>query len=266
MKTIITFFAAILITASVSDAGMLVAVDSNRNLYEIDMTTGAKTLIGVVSANAATTAGLAYDRATGTIYLTSTGNDSVYELDLATGTATLIGAYGDAAIVMHGLEWDSSTGTLYGVSSHNNGLYSISTTTGAATLIGTSPLTSFTNLGYNSDTGVMYATNSATPENFYSMDLATGTPTLIGPLSGPLNPNGLAYDWDNGLMYMVDNNTDTLYTIDMGTGLATGIGSTGTGNLLGLVYIPEPATLAAIGLAALGLRRRRARPVGPNRC
>ena len=58
-------------------APRLIAVDSSRALYEIDMNTGAKTQIGTVSTNASTTAGLAYDRATGTVYLTSTGNDSV---------------------------------------------------------------------------------------------------------------------------------------------------------------------------------------------
>ena len=74
--------------------------------------------------------------------------------------ATLIGAYGDAALVMHGLEYDDSTGTLYGTSSHNNGLYRINAGTGVATLIGTSGLPSFTNLGYNSATDTMYASNS----------------------------------------------------------------------------------------------------------
>ena len=39
---------------------------------------------------------------------------------------------------------------------------------------------------------------------------------------------------------MVDNNTDSLYTINLATGAANLIGSTGTGNFLGLVYIPCP--------------------------
>jgi sugar lactone lactonase YvrE len=165
-----------------------------------------------------------------------------------------------SSLVMHGLEWNPDDNTLYGVSSSNNGLYRIRTASGLATIIGTSGLTSFTNLGYNSDTGVMYATNSATPENFYSMNLLTGGATLIGALNGPTNPNGMAYNRDNGLMYMVDNSTDTLYTIDMSTGAASAIGSTGAGNLLGLVYydpIPAPGSLAILGLGMLGARRRR---------
>ncbi|MBK9215520.1 MAG: beta-propeller fold lactonase family protein [Chloracidobacterium sp.] len=213
----------------------LYAVDSSRALSTIDITTGAKTLIGTVSANAGTTSGMAYDPVNNIVYLSSSGNDSVYTLDLATGTATLIGAFGDAAIVMHGLEYDTSTGILYGVSSHNNGLYNINKTTGVATLIGTSTLTSFTNIGFNSTTNQMFATNSGA-DSFYSMDRATGATTLIGPLSGPTNPNGLAYNPNNQNLYLVDNTTDSLYTINTATGAATLIGSTGAGNLLGLTF------------------------------
>ncbi|MCW5764943.1 MAG: SMP-30/gluconolactonase/LRE family protein [Phycisphaeraceae bacterium] len=223
-------------------AGRLIAVDSSRSLWEINISTGSKVQIGTVSSNAGTTAGLAYDCSTGTVYLTSTSTDSLYTLDLATGAATLVGAYDPAVpnIVMHGIEWDSSTGTLYTASSHNNGLYSVNTTTGAATLIGTSGLTSFPNLVYDSRNNVMYGTSSGT-DSFYQIDRATGAATLIGPLTGPTNPNGLAYNRDNDTIYMVDNNTDNLYTINRQTGQATIVGSTAGAsgnNLLGLVYIP----------------------------
>ena len=125
-------------------------------------------------------------------------------------------------------------------------------------MIGTSGLTSFTNLGYNSTTNQMYATNSGA-DSFYSINRATGAVTLIGPLGGPTNPNGVAYNRDNQLMYMVDNNTDGLYTINLATGAATLIGSTGSGNLLCLVYlpIPEPGSVMLVGLGAALLAARR---------
>lgn len=220
----------------VSHPGHLYAVDSSRALYEINMDTGAKTAMGTVSANAGTTAGLAYNHATGTVYLTSTGNDSLYTLDLATGTATLVGAFGDSALVMHGLEWDDVTGKLYGASQHNNGLYEISTTTGAATLIGTTGLTSFFNLGYDVRNNVMYGTSSGS-DSFYQVNVATGAATLIGALNGPTNPNGLAYNWVADKLFLVDNTTDNLYTINRATGQATVVGTLGASNLLGLVYI-----------------------------
>ena len=131
-----------------------------------------------------------------------------------------------------------------------------------ATFIGTSGLASFTNLGFNSTTNQMFATNSGT-DSFYSIDRATGAVTLIGPLTGPTNPNGLAYNRDNQLLYLVDNTTDSLYTINLATGAANLIGSTGPGNLLGLVYIPipEPGSVILLGLGGAvfaGLRWRSA--------
>lgn len=255
-----TLLSLVVTAAAIAPAqGRLIAVDSSRALYEIDMSTGTKTSIGTVSSNASTTAGLAYDAASGTMYLSSTGNDSLFTLDLATGAATLVGAYGDSTIVMHGLEWDSSTGTLYGVSgSTNQNTYRINTTTGVATAFGSTGLSSFNNLGYNSATDTMYMTNSGT-DSFYSFNRTTGSPTLIGALGGPTNPNGLAYNSDNGLMYLVDNSTDSLYTVNLGTGAATLIGSTGSGNLLGLAYVPvpEPASMAVLGLGAAALLRRK---------
>lgn len=88
--------------ASALASGRLIAVDSNRSFFELNMTTGAKTQLGTVSANAGTTGGLAYDRANDVLYLTSTSEDALYKLDLTTGQATLVGSYG-INVVMHGL-------------------------------------------------------------------------------------------------------------------------------------------------------------------
>lgn len=263
MKALTLAAASLLALAAQASAQRLIAVDSSRALYELDMTTGARTQIGTVSANAGTTAGLAYDAATGTMYLTSTGNDSLYTLDLATGTATLVGAYGSTLFVMHGLEFDSSTGTLYGVSSHDNGLYVIDKSTGVATLVGTSGLSSFSNLVYDSTADVMYSTNSGA-DSFYLMDRTTGAATLIGALGGPTNPNGLAYNSDNDTVYLVCNSTDTLYRVDRASGLAAAVGAYGSSNLLGLAYVPASgsivrqahgcgaATISSVGSASLG--------------
>ncbi|MEX2243750.1 MAG: PEP-CTERM sorting domain-containing protein [Fimbriimonadaceae bacterium] len=240
--------------------GTMYVIDSSRALSTVDIATGAKTLVGTVSSNAGTTGGLAWDNATGTMYLTSTSLDSLFTLDLNTLTATLVGAYGDSTVVMHGLEWDSSAGVLYGASgvSANNNLYRVSTTTGAATLVGNVGLTSFNNLGFHSGTGVMYMTHGGN-DSLYTLNTATATPTLIGPLNGPTNPHGLAYNQDDGRMYLIDSATDNFYWLDLATGNANLIGSMGSGNLLGMAYVPvpEPGTMAVLGLGALALMRRR---------
>lgn len=240
--------------ASSAFAGRMIAVDSGRVLYEIDISTGAKTAFGNVSSNAGTTGGLAWDPVSNTVWVTSTSLDSLFTLDLDTGNATLVGAYGDPTLVMHGLEYDTSTGTLYGGS--NGDLFRIDKNTGFATQIGDTGLTSFHNLGYVPTTDTLYATNSGS-DSFYIMDRNTGAPTLVGPLVNSTNPNGLAWNFDNGMLYLIDNTTDNLNTMNLATGEAVVVGSTGSGNLLGLVYIPEPATLSLLGLVPLVLHRRK---------
>jgi hypothetical protein len=250
---------ALTMTGSAFAQGRLFAIDSSRNIYDVDMMTGAASQIGQISSNAGTTGGLAYDFSTGTMYLTSTSLDSLYTLDINTGAATLVGEYGDSGIVMHGLEWDSSTGTLYGASGGGTtagNFYTINTSTGVATFVGNNGLTSFTNLGYDSANDAMYATNSGA-DSFYSVDRATGAATLIGPLLNSTNPNGLAFNASNGLMYMVDNSTDLLYTMNLQTGEANVVGALGSGNYLGLVWIPTPGAAALLGLGGLAAARRR---------
>ncbi len=244
-----------LVASPVMAQPRLYALDSSRALSLLDPLTGAKTPLCTVTSNAGTTGGLAYDRVNDVVYLTSTSLDSLYTLDVDTCAATLIGAYGDSTLVMHGLEYDLSSGQLFGGSGGN--LYKIDKVTGTATLVGASGLTSFLNLGYNSDTDVMYASSSAT-DSFYTIDRGTGAVTLLGPLVNSTNPNGLAYDWNTQIMYMVDNTTDSLYKMNLSTGEAVLVGSTGSGNLLGLLYIPEPGSLGLLALGAiLALRRRK---------
>lgn len=257
----------VLLSTAVSAApiGRLIAVDSTRSLFEINPATGQKTQIGTVSANAGTTGGLAYDAASGTVYLTSTNLDSLYTLNIDTGAATLMGSYG-VDVVMHGLEWDSSTGTLYAASSNPNTFYSVNPLTGLATEIGGIGLTSFNNLGYDSNNDVMYMTNSGS-DSLYTIDRATGLPTLVGALLTSSNPNALAFAAELNTMFMLDNSTNNFYTLNLMTGAATVVGSTGIGNLLGLIYIPsgisvpvpEPGVLAlfGVGLIGMGLARRR---------
>ncbi len=227
-------------------AGNLYAVDSSRALFEVNMQTGEKTPIGTVSANAGTSAGLAYRDENGTVYLTSTNNDSLYTLDLTTGAATLVGPYGDAALVMHGLEYNSQNNTMYGMSSHNAGLYTISMETGAATFVGVSGIvggSNFHNLVFASDTNTMYGVASVT-DSFYSVNLNTGAFSLIGVIGGATNPNSMAFNSISNIIYVADNNTDILYRINRNTGAGTEVGPMGPGNILGLVYIPPTVTVS----------------------
>ncbi|HMS56471.1 MAG TPA: hypothetical protein PKA27_13825 [Fimbriimonadaceae bacterium] len=215
-------------------ANMLIACDSNRSVYSMSIT-GAKTLIGTIPASASTSAGLAFDRQRAILYLTSTGNDALYRLNLSDFSATLVGPFGDSALVMHGLEYDNRSGILYGASQHNGGLYSINTETGQATLLGTTGLTSFLNL-VDIGNSRMFATSSGT-DSFYRIDTSNAISQLVGPLTGPSNPNGITYHSGVDTIFLVDNTLDNLYFVNRNTGAATLLGSTGTGNLLGLAFL-----------------------------
>ena len=62
---------------------------------------------------------------------------------------------------------------------------------------------------------------------------------------------GLAYDWDNDVLYLTTWQQDSLYTVNVSTGQASLVGANGVENIIGLTYVvPEPSTLA---LAAIGL-------------
>jgi hypothetical protein len=78
------------------------------------------------------------------------------------------------------------------------------------------------------------------------------TPTVIGNLGVDADYGGLAYDTANNTMYLVDgygNDTTTtsssLYSVNLTTGVATLIGSTGLADVTGLTYDSADNTLYA---------------------
>ena len=223
-------------------AQRMIAIDSGRNISTVDLTTGTKTAIGQTTTNAGTTAGFAYDGVTGKLYLTSSSLDSVFLVDMSDWSAKLIGSYGLASVVMHGIEWDTSTNTLYGAGIAGE-IYTVDTTTGQATLVGNTGLSSFTNLGYDLVNDTMWMTVSGSTDSLFSVDRTSAAATLIGPLVNSTNPNSLAWSIDDLNLYLADNSTDNLYTIDRTTGAANLIGPMGSGNVLGMAYIPGTGRL-----------------------
>jgi hypothetical protein len=224
--------------------GIMYACESGRQFYSINLNTGAKTLLGNISAGNSTTGSLAYDCETATTYLSATGAlagqpRNLYILNVTTRQTTIVGPYTNPGILMHGIEIDNRTSSLYGVSTLDQGFYAISRSNGAETLVGFTGIpvnpTSFNALGYDSDNGVLYMINTGT-DSLYRINVATGAATLVGPTNAT-GCGAMAYNIDNHTMYMVDNDADILYTVNLTTGQATAVGSTGVGNLIGLVYV-----------------------------
>ena len=95
--------------------------------------------------------------------------------------------------------------------------------------IGASPPTAgqtWTGMAGDPTSGAMYAWSSDCVGNtLYTLDLATGTPTVVGSASGPCIID-IAVN-AAGEMYGVDIVTDELVSIDKSTGAVTAIGSLG---------------------------------------
>jgi len=74
--------------------GILYAVDDSDNLYTVNVTTAAATLIGSTGLGNQIKIGLGYDSNNNVLYANFVGNHSLYTLNTTTGAATLVGANG----------------------------------------------------------------------------------------------------------------------------------------------------------------------------
>lgn len=247
----------------------LFGVDTSTDeLYELDMVTGAKTLRGPVVSHLGTVGALTYDPVRDRILSSSTDLRQLGEMQ-DNGLGGQIGPYNIPNVVMHGLEWCPGDNSLYGAGTigTTTNLYKINPLTGSATMVGTMANQIFGNLGWDSANNVMYATMITGGPSLYTVNLATGGLSFVANITGDVqNPSGLAFDQASNTMFMVDNQRDNLYRLNLTTGAATTIASlrgTESTNFISLVVVPvpEPASIAVLsmGACAMAWRRRRSR-------
>ncbi len=234
--------------AAHAQSPMLLAADGQNNrLLRLDPATAAFTVIGPLSVS--TVASLAYDSAHNILYATSTQTHQLLRINPATGATTVIGPLG--TFLMHGLEYNPADDTLYGVARPSGPtavLYRINTTTGSATSIANLSTNGIYNIAFDTSVGVMYAAEILS-QNLYTLNLATGALTLVGPFGIPGTPfvqigMGMAFDPVLGLFATdntgLQNQANLLYHINTSTGAATLVGITAVANLLGLAFVPSP--------------------------
>jgi hypothetical protein len=106
----------------------------------------------------------------------------------------------------------------------------IDTATGAKTVIGSTPSpggAGWNGMAYDSTTGTMYAvTGCPSGSSLYTIDINTGTPTLVGSLANEACTVSIAID-SAGQMFGVDIVNDALYAIDKTNANDSLIGSIG---------------------------------------
>jgi hypothetical protein len=193
------------------------------------------------------------------LYATGGGSGALsglYSMDPLTGANTWLWNFPGVHIYNGGLAYDAASDKLYatGVEDSSTGtsrLFSIDRSTGAITAFG--GLSSFINLSsgglaINPVTGVMYATGGYNDgvsahqgTGLFTIDKTTGAATLVGFAAGNccagdfgIQLSGLGFRSDgtlfangrgNGPSYL--DASSHLYTVDLATGTATNIGSSG---------------------------------------
>lgn len=109
--------------------------------------------------------------------------------------------------------------------------------------------------------GSLYTIDEDT-DTLQTLDLSTNTFTNVGSLGVGFNFGDLAFDASTGTMYMVDGrgsgfssaHVSNLYSVNLATGAATLIGSTGETEMFGLTYNPADGKLyGARSTAGTGL-------------
>jgi len=219
----------------------------------------------------------------GTLYAASGFNASggafagskLYTVNPGTGACTLVGSLGlSSTNDVTDMSWNPVTNqmqaTTYDSATGNNNLYTLNLATGAATLVGTiSGVAGGLSIGLaTSSTGQNYLHDLAT-DRMYTLTGLVATP-MAATLGFDSNySQGMVMNWRGGNEWILGYFNNTAFSsgvgsINIGTGAFTNIATwpvAGTGlpnyETGDLAILPEPASLALIGLAGLVICRRR---------
>ncbi|MFZ5830506.1 MAG: DUF6923 family protein [Planctomycetota bacterium] len=242
-----------LLTAGVSVAEPVIYThDSARHFGRLDLATGAFELIGRTSV---VLSDVAFDPQEN-IYGCSLENFYSYSylcrIDPATAATTIIGRINTGAtdIYVNSLVFGRD-GTLYAAG--QSSLYSVNPATGLATVLGSfAPYVAAGDLAID-EAGTGYL--STTSNDLISLNLATGEPSYVGPL-GFGEVYGMAFGPDK-VLYGFSNSQRAVFSVDLATGAGTLVTTLPASSLTGaygsgysLEAVPEPTTLALVGVAA----------------
>jgi len=222
-------------------SAQLYGLSNGIDLFTIDITTGAGTLVGTMTDPGGTGSitEMEYDEVSGRAFAqASDGAFYGFEFDIT--TATVIGGSIANSGAYNGLEVIGGMwyGTVIFGSAGPSELRTIDPFTGVSTLIGLTGIGPVSGLAYDQATATMYGVEGGPGGGgLYTINMSTGAATLIGPTG--IGAGAIEFGPD-GQLYAGGNNNDggNFYSIDTTTGQATLIGATGFPSVHGMGLVP----------------------------
>ncbi len=241
-----------------------------ENLYTVDQSTGAVTLIGPTGG--ASTSDLASDTRPGSFRLWGTDQGKLISINPATGAGSVVGTFNTPpGNPISTLSFDSITAKMYGTDGLNR-VFLIDPQSANVTLIATNSTTvAHNSLGFDNN-GNQYTVDAlGDPRDLYRVNTATGAFEFVAHTNIPTGVGGipfidLATRPEDGVTFGMLNGSifEDLYTVDLSNGNAVKVGSNRTNQqIFGLAFspaVPEPTSLCILAtVATLFAATRRAR-------